>query len=274
MTTTLLRALQQLLRPAVRLAIRNGLKVQDIFEALKTVSISVAEDELRKAGESHSKSKIAVITGLQRRDITRLMEPDNDQVKATNIIIRLIGQWGSDKRFSKGGKALELTFEGVQSEFFALVQSISKDLNPYTLLFELERLSVVERRGEKLHLKVRAFEARESAEQGLMLWSQDVTDLIDGVEENIFNKDERVPNLHIATRYDNIVLDQVATLRRWVLQKGADFHAQVRAHLSQFDKDLNPTLFDQEGGGKVVVTSFSRSLQPSVEEEGNNDEEI
>jgi hypothetical protein len=253
------KVLALLLRPAVLLALRAGLKLQDVLENLKVVFVEVAEEQLKRAGESQSKSKIAVMTGLQRREITRLLETDDSVIKSTNILIKIIGQWGGDKRFSKAGSARDLTFEGVQSEFFELVQSVSKDLNPYTLLFELERLGAVERRGSLITLKISTYDVRHSPEQGWVLWSQDVEDLVFAVEENV-SKNEHVPNLHIGTRYDNIVKEEMPAIRRWILSKGAEFHAQVRAHLSQFDKDLNPALFEKEGGGKIIVNSFSRSV--------------
>lgn len=270
-TDSLTKALKILLKPAVTLAVRRGLKVQDLFEALKCVFVVVAENELKRAGESHSKSRIAVITGLQRRDISRLMEDDQSGAKSVNILIKVIGHWGSDRRFCLGDKPRDLTFEGIQSEFFTLVQAVSKDLNPYTLLFELERIGAVEKVGSLLRLKSRSFEPRDNPEQGWTLWSQDVSDLIDSVEENLDRSDE-IPHLHISTRYDNVVKAQIPALRRWLLEKGAEFHAQVRAHLSQFDKDLNPALYDQEGGGKVSLSSFSRSLSQQQVSGGESDE--
>lgn len=250
--------MQFLLRPAVLLAVRSGLKVQDVFETLKAVFITVANEELSKNGDAQSKSKIAVITGLQRRDITRILEQEPGEIKTANILTKIIGQWGNDRRFCKATKPKDLTFEGVQSEFFNLVQSVSKDLNPYTILFELERTGAVEKHGDLLRLKVRSLEVRGNAEQGWALWSRDAEDLINAVEENLEQKDGN-PNLHIGTRYDNLVRDELPSLRRWLLEKGAKFHAEVRAHLSMFDKDLNPSLLDKEGGGSIVVTSFSKT---------------
>lgn len=255
-----------MLRPAVILAVRSGLKVQDVFEVLKAVFVSVATDELTKSGEAPSKSRISVITGLQRRDISRLLDDDPGAQKSNNILTKIIGHWGSDKRFRRSDGPRELTFEGVQSEFFNLVQSVSKDLNPYTILFELERLGAVERREDRLVLKARSFEARENIEQGWSLWSQDAEDLVYSVEENLSKKKE-IPNLHIATRYDNIVYEQIPALRRWLLEKGAQFHAEIRAHISQYDKDLNPALYEKEGGGKVSIASFSKMVGGDADEQ-------
>ena len=75
---------------------------------------------------------------------------------------------------------------------------------------------------------------------------------------------EPIPNLHIATRYDNIVVEAVPEMRRWILSQGAEFHARLRNYLSRYDKDFNPALYDRQAGAKVVVGSFSHCRSESA----------
>lgn len=254
-------SISSLLKPAAKVALKHGLKLQDLIEEMKSILIAVAAEQLEHEGQDPSKSKIAIMTGLQRRDVTRLSEKGGDSVRPANIITKLIGQWRADKRYCDAGNPRMLTFEGVNSEFGKLVQSVSKDVSPYAILFELERIGAAKREGDKLSLVAKTYEERTESDLAWELWSVDGEDLITAVEENLASS-KGVPNLHISTRYDNIVRDALPTIKTWLLQKGAEFHAQIRAYLSDLDKDLNPTLFDREGGGKVILGSFSRVVGP------------
>lgn len=88
------------------------------------------------------------MTGLQRRDVSRISGDRQSPTKDVTLLIRVVGQWSADKRFSNSrGKGRSLGVSGVNSEFAKLVKLVSKDLNPHTILFELERLGIIRRKG-------------------------------------------------------------------------------------------------------------------------------
>ena len=188
--------------PFAGLCVRRGVKIQDAIEALKAAYVKASQSELEKSGSSVNASKLSVMTGLQRRDIARLTSGESDQRGERSLLAKVIGQWRYDRRFSAKQQPKALAFEGERSEFMRLVASVSRDLNPYTVLFELERLGAVRRCEGKLVLAVESYEPAGDAEEGLRLLAEDVGDLTGAVEENIFAREE-VPNLHIKTEYDN-----------------------------------------------------------------------
>lgn len=252
------RILAILLRPAVTFALRRGLKVREILLVVKELLLEEAERLLAQRGEQPSVSRLAVMTGLQRRDVVKVGEGSPETPSQLSIITKLIGSWEQDPKFSKKKLPRPLSFEGTQSEFAELVASISQDISPYTLLFELERLGIVVRREKSLILAQRAYSLRGDSDDSYELLGQDITDLINAVDSNIHQKKE-IPNLHITTRYDNICTSKLPEIRQWILERGAAFHSELREVLSKADKDLNPTLFKEKGGGQVVVGSFSLS---------------
>lgn len=267
---SILSSLKLLLRPAVVFALRNGMKLQEVSEALRSVLVEAASNELARAGDKPSTSRISVMTGIQRRAVSDLLASPERSVRPSNILAKVIGQWSHDPRWSTGGIPRELGCEGIDSEFFQMVQLVTRDIGPYAVCFELERIGAAERSGDKLRLVSAAFDAGSDLEAGWTIWSRDAQSLMLAVEENLDGAE--IPNLHIATRYDNVVLDALPEIRRWLLVQGAEFHGRLRDHLSRFDKDLNPSLFDRPGGGRVTLGSFSHCAAgvPVADEEKKN----
>ena len=244
------------LKPIARYCISHGIKFMEFTEFAKQAFIDAARSELKVSGSENNVSKMSVMSGLQRRDVSRLINNQPPKSESLNFLTKIIGQWNNDKRFSKRGRANDLTFEGIESEFFRLVQSVSKDINPYTVLFELERLKAIEKTGNKLILRTPVLDTSRDKESSLNLLANDINDLFSGVEENIYHPSS-VPNLHITTRYDNITQEALPEIKLWLIEKGAAFHQAARAFLSRFDRDINSGIESESPKVKISLGSFS-----------------
>ncbi|MBN8547726.1 MAG: hypothetical protein J0M12_00275 [Deltaproteobacteria bacterium] len=255
--STLHSCLRLMLRPVVRFCFRRALKLQEFLDVTKQVFFEVATEELRSGSKAASTSKVALATGLTRREATRLAQEENAPEPAMNILTRIIGKWQSHPDFTnKKGEPIILSCEGKDSQFAALVASVTKDLNPYTALFELERVGAVERKGDKVALEVDVYVPSASVEEGFRILSRDSSDLIAAVEGNVVQQISP-PHLHIRTHYDNIAVEHLPEIRSWLLEEGTKFHARVREFLALHDKDLNPRLVAQPGGARVALSAFS-----------------
>ncbi|NMC62332.1 MAG: hypothetical protein GYA55_04120 [SAR324 cluster bacterium] len=253
-----LQALRALLRPISRFCLKRSIRLQDFIEIAKSVFLEAAAEQVRLQGAIVSTSRLSVITGLHRRDVMRLFNKQESKLGTdTSLVARVIGQWQQDPRFSsKSGKAKILKLEGKCSEFTELVRSVSKDLNPYTVLFELERIGAVSRQQGTICLQSAVYVPTGDVAQGLSLLAADSADLIAAVDENIFSPKE-LPNLHIKTQYDNLCVENVPEIRKWFLEKGEKFHKEARSFLSKFDKDINPKLKNKTGGARAAIATFS-----------------
>lgn len=255
-----------LLRPFVRFCLRRGLRMSDMQDALKRAMLDVAEEEIRASGAPSNISRLSVVTGLQRKEIKRLSSGENINSESADLLTRVIGQWQSDPQFkSKDGKAKGLTVIGKDSEFSELVNSLSNDVSPYTVLFGLEQAGAIEKKDSRVFLKAPLYLTDKNIKQSLSILAEDVSDLMQAVEGNVFDK-PGVPNLHLTTVYDNVCVDHAETLKEWILDQGTAFHEKIRNQVSKFDKDANPRLFKKKGGVRIAVGAFS-SVNISKEEE-------
>lgn len=249
--------LRLLLRPIVRLCLKRSIRFQEFGEIARLVYVECAEQELQRDGHEVNVSRISIATGLQRRDVTRLWNVEPEVKEHTALLHKVLGQWKGDKRFSeRSERPRPLTFKGVESEFAQLVNAVSQDLNVYTILFELERLSLVEKKGERLFLIGDTVVPQKDLKRGSELLSNDIQDLITAVDENLFGHPE-ILNHHVKTHYDNISIEALPRIRQWLLDKGELFHRAARKFISRYDIDINPTINDKKGGGRVALGSFS-----------------
>lgn len=273
-------ALRLILRPVIRFCVRNSIKIQDLEETAKELYIELSSNELKKNGTEISLSRLSVMSGMQRRDVKRIQEKSNadpEPAQQKHFLLRVIGQWEEDKRFTTAtGKAKVLTVEGAGSEFAELVTSVSKDLNPYTVLFELERIGAVERSSKGIKLLTFQYVPSDAEEKYVML-GNDLYDLVEGVTENIHDEVSE-KNLHLTTSFDNIPLESLPEIRKWLRDKGTEFHEVVRKYLSKFDRDIDSgskrsVLSKNLTRARAMLCAFSRIevLEDDVEKRESTD---
>ncbi len=264
---TLSPILRKVIAPLARFCIRNAVRAQDLYEFCKVVLLEEAAKEIRRRGQSVTASRLSAITGLQRRDVAKYVDFEVSLDDTRDRIRKVIGAWQGAKAYrTKSGSPRILSYGGEQSEFSSLVKSISKDLNPATILFELERIGVVEKSATGIRLLLDAVSPREDPEAGFDVVASDIHDLIRAAEENLFDTKE-LPNLHVRTEYDRVRSDAIPEIRQWMLKEGHALHARAREYVSQFDQDINPVLSYKGKLETVVLQSFGRTYKPDLDGE-------
>ena len=257
-TKTAERVLRRLFSLAAKICLKHSVKIQDVSELLRSVMLDTAKNQVEKTGEAASVSKLSVMTGLQRRDVSRLLAKQSPLKKAVNLNERIIGQWSYDKKYlDKKGNPRKLNYQGKDSEFAKLVKSINQDMSPYTILFELERAGNIKKSDEVVELLGEVYDASEDEEVALEYLFSDTDDLITAVEENIYQKQE-IPNLHIKTEFDNIPIEDAEEVRAWLLKQGSAFHEKVRKYLSAKDRDFGAKQSSGSERARVALGAFSR----------------
>ncbi|MGB5352531.1 MAG: DUF6502 family protein [Woeseia sp.] len=147
----LLAAYAKLLRPLIRILLRHGITYAELSEVIKTVFVEIAAQEFRVPGKKMSKARIAIVTGLTRKEVQRLSEvkTEGKYTTKTNMsrIGRVLSGWHTDPDFTGPyGMPLELKYDSENSDdvtFVRLVQRFSGDMTPRAMLDELVRVGAV-----------------------------------------------------------------------------------------------------------------------------------
>ncbi|MBN8550626.1 MAG: hypothetical protein J0M12_15025 [Deltaproteobacteria bacterium] len=259
------KLLALLLKPIVRFSMRRSLSIQTVQEVLRKVFIEVAKEEIEEAGESPNASRISVMTGLSRREVSASHDRSESEAgeRAQPIFARVLAQWEQDRRYRNAkGQVRTLSYEGDKSEFARLVRSISAHVKPATVLFELQRNGAIETSEKGVTLRRATIDATVDHVRAFTIVSKDISALIEAVLQNLDgNSNEQ--DVHIRTEYDNIYLKDLPEIRQWLIDEARAFHKRARDFISNHDKDVFPTSSRSEAGGKVMVSMFSHASSPS-----------
>jgi hypothetical protein len=253
----IINCLRWLIKPLARYCLKHGLHFQDLLACTKSALVEVAKEELERINEEPSVSKISVMTGLQRRNVTSLLESGGAINNTGSLMSKILGLWQTDSCFlTKAKKPRVLTVSEEANEFDTLVKVVSKDLSPASVLFELERIGAVIKTKRGIELIVQAYVPRGNFEKGFEIVSSDINDIINLASANLENPD-RPPHLHLRTNYDRIRKNEITKINRWIIEQGHDFHARARTYIAQFDQDITPDLDYSGEFGQITLSSFS-----------------
>ena len=173
----------RVMRPLVRLLVRNGVPYPAFTTALKHVFVEAARAELASRAMAQTDSAITLLSGVHRRDVRNLGRPASSRKvvapEPRSLPGEVIARWLSDPAYLDAQGAPRLLPRGAEDEagtFDALVASVSHDVRPRAVLDELVRLGAVEESESGLRLTGAGFAPREDFEQLSKLFADNLSD--------------------------------------------------------------------------------------------------
>lgn len=141
--------LRQLLKPLVRIMLRYGFSFREFNNLAKEVFVDVCYDDFTLEGRKMTASRVAVLTGLDRKEIVKLINHRDDLIEAgkqpINRAARVIGGWLQDKDYQdKQGQPKTIPLKGDGISFQSLVGKYGGDITFGPILDELLRINAVE----------------------------------------------------------------------------------------------------------------------------------
>ena len=244
-------AVTNILRPLVRLLLRNGIPYRTFSDIAKRVYVEVATEEFRIPGRKQSKSRVSILTGLSRKEVLRvrrLPTPEDQGAGARyNRAARVIAGWVRDRRFrDDAGNPAELAFEGGAASFGKLVKTYSGDAPARAVLDELLRVGTVQRTpGGKIRVLERSYIPKTGEIDKIGILGVDASDLIATIDHNIRQPD--APFFQRKVCYDNLPLEALPELKRKAAARGQSLLESMDRWMSRRDRDVTP---DAPGTGR------------------------
>lgn len=182
--------------PLVRLLLRHGIPYKTVAEWLRWCYATVAYEEFAAPGRKPSKSRVAVITGLTRVDVDRLLKmpsPVNtDRYAEYQRAARVLTGWARDPEWRDNeGRIRALPYDSPDNNepkcFVKLVERFSGGTPPRAILDELIRVEAVEQRADGLlELKQPNYvpKAGEGSAEYMDILGHAASGLIDTIDHN------------------------------------------------------------------------------------------
>src|SRR6185369_11953162 len=189
-------AVTRLLKPLARILLRHNVSFLTFSDLAKRVFVEVAEEAYPPQGRKQSVSRIAMLTGLSRKEVLRVkrLPPPNDDesLAQQERSTRVISGWSRDPRFlDSEGNPLPLHFDGEENSFCDLVRRYSGDIPPRAVLDELFRVGLAERREDgRIGLIVRGYIPRSGSAEKLSIMGVEASDLLNTIDHNIHAEGE------------------------------------------------------------------------------------
>ncbi|MCU7841582.1 MAG: hypothetical protein KZQ94_19665 [Candidatus Thiodiazotropha sp. (ex Troendleina suluensis)] len=267
---TLTASILKLLRPLVRLLLRNGFTYGDFTDLSKWTFMDVASKEFGIPGRKQTVSRVSVITGLTRKEVSRLQKIDTPDDTAIahqyNRAARVISGWLRDSRFqTKKGVPAPLHFDKGKESFSELVKEHSGDVPPRAIYDELLRVGTIAKdENGKITLLSDGYVPRTGETGKLHILGTDVQLLLSTIDHNL-QYGSQTPFFQRKVSYDNLPEEALSEFRNMSAENSLALLVECDKYLSQHDRDINP---DVKGTGRKQAGIGIYYFEQDVKQDG------
>jgi hypothetical protein len=185
--------------PLVRILVRNGIPFREFSEVVKGIYARIAADEAGTPDTPASLARIAIVTGLSRREIVRIFSEPDQLRKAlesnANALARLLQGWHNDPEFTGPyGFPRDVFFSddpGGGPSFADLVARYATELPASVMLDELLRVQAAIQVVETGMIRVvkRTYIPEEMAPELIEVFARGVRRYVETIDHNLSEKD-------------------------------------------------------------------------------------
>lgn len=250
-------AIRRLLRPIVRQLIGYGVSYSAFNQIIKEMYVEVADQDFPLAYKRQTDSRVALMTGLNRKEVHQLRRraPQAHTAATEDTVAAqvVIGRWMAGPPYATpDGMPRRLAYESERptaASFARLVRDLGIDVPVRSVLDELLRVGAVELlpNGD-VELRQLVHIPADDAEAKFKLLGSDPAELFTTMIHNIEHPD--APRLQRKVVYDNVGSDALDQLRAEARQVGEDFIRRANTLLASYDRDRHP---DAPNGKRMRV---------------------
>lgn len=234
----------RMLRPVARILLRHGISFRELSELAKKVYVDVATDEFGVDGRPTNVSRVALLTGMTRRDVRKVRlgtdEAEQRSISRTNICARVLSGWFQDPHFcDAGGTPLPLPESGAYPSFHDLAKRYAGDIPVTATLKELKRAgAVTEDDDGALVARARDYmpgERNPAAPAAVTRSGSVLEDIGNTVDWNLVRSPDDAPRFERRAQNINIGRDSIEDFREFVNREGQAFLERVDAWLTDHE---------------------------------------
>jgi Family of unknown function (DUF6502) len=194
----LLEALGRMLEPVVLLLLKSGISWKEFSDLAKEKFVTVTTEAFGIRGRPTNVSRVAILTGLDRRDVARLRTPRERRAAVQGFMSKptqLLHAWYHDPRYlDPSGKPRDLEIEGADGSFAELVRRYAPGIPLVAMIKELRAAGAIgDAEGKRLRALKRSYIPRELNEDVVRLWGSVLQDVGTTLEHNVYRDETDEP---------------------------------------------------------------------------------
>ena len=217
-----------LLQPIARLLLKSGVTWKEFAELSRQTFVEVATREFGLRGRPTNVSRVALLTGLARREVRRQQQAAEPQAGTGYMskASRVLSGWYQDPEFvDDQGNPRVLALDGEGASFAELVRRYGGgDIPVGALLKELQLARAIERRADDtVRALTRVYLPRRMDEGQIRLWGSVLQDVGSTLEHNLTRDVKTAPRFE--RRALSVLVDRRALpgFKQFLEQEGQAF---------------------------------------------------
>lgn len=253
-------ALAGLMASVAHLGVARGLPYAAVEEMLRGAFVQAAAQAHPGLPEHRKVSRISTTTGLNRREVARLVQQQQAPAAAPrgrSLVSEVFTHWRTQPPYrGADGRPVTLPRQGAAPSFETLAQAITRDVHPRSLLDELVRLGQArwDAADDTVSLQRETFVARDDMARQLGFLGDNVGDHLRAAVGNVLGGPAR-PHFEQAVFADGLSAESIDAVRPLVqAQWQALLAALVPALEARVEADAAAAVPPQ---GRVRVGLFS-----------------
>jgi hypothetical protein len=220
------------LRPIARWLLKSGVTWKEFAELSRIVFVDVAATEFGLRGRPTNVSRIALLTGMTRREVRRYRESavatpvaDSRAEDDLNHASRVLAGWHLDAEFiDELGRPRVLDAGGDGATFAQLVRRYAGDIPATALIKELLRSGSIERAADGRYRALRRFYMPRAMDgQAVERAGAVIADLATTVEHNLSREAAEPPRFEGRAQNRHIDPRQLPAFRAFMEREGQAF---------------------------------------------------
>lgn len=234
-------ALRLLFRPIARIMLRAGVNWREFADICKATYVEVATEDFGIRGRPTNISRVAILTGLTRREVRRLrnlLQEENVEVfSRMNYATRVLAGWYQDDEFlGEGGNPASLPPTGETGSFESLCGKYSGDVAATTMLKELMHVgAVAEGPDGALTVKMRTYMPAMMDPERMLSSGSVLEDMGYTIAYNLHRSDKDPGRFDRRATNTRMPAKAVPKFREFIELEGQTFLEKVDAWLSEHE---------------------------------------
>src|SRR6516162_11508385 len=195
----ILDALERLLDPIVLLLLKSGITWREFADLAKVKFVQVATKEFGIRGRPTNASRVAILTGIDRRDVRKLRlasaERPTFELGFMSKPTQVLDGWFHDPNFrTASGQPRDLHVSEGEDSFAALVRRCVPGIPHVAMIKELRAVGAIEELPDgRLRVLKRNYIPRELTDNQIRLWGSVLQDVGTTLEHNLMRTESEPP---------------------------------------------------------------------------------